>query len=90
MRQNKQLNMCNIDIESIKAWEKKLNKQTCESRNEINTIKIRVSKQRPTHARTSLHVQNQAFVCIQDYAYASSCLENPKSTTKLKILNLTH
>ena len=31
--------MWNIDIEGIKAWEKKLNKQTCESSKEINKIK---------------------------------------------------
>ena len=80
--------MWNIDIESKKAWEKKLNKQTSESKNKIKRKK-RVSRQQPVHTRTSLHAHNQAYLRRQDYAYASSCPKNPKSTTKIKTLNLT-
>ena len=36
-----------------------------------------------------LHTQEQACMHGQDYAYASSCLENPKNTAKPKTLNLT-
>ena len=33
------------------------------------------------HTWTSLRAHNQAYVHKQDYAYVSSCLENPKNTT---------
>ena len=91
MRQYKQSNMWNIDIRSIKAWEKKLNKQICESRNEIKKkkTKIKAFGLQLVCTRTSLHAHNQACVHRLDYAYASFCPKNPKSTTKIKTLNLT-
>ena len=72
-----------IGKEAIKTnmWKQKQNKQ--------KKKKIRVFRQQPACVRTSLCAHNQACVHRQDYAYASSCLENHKSTTKLKTLNLT-
>ena len=62
--QNKQLNVWNIDIESIKAWEKKLNKQTSESSKEINKIKnygfraiVCVRKNKPACAGKIMRIQ---------------------------------
>ena len=60
---------------------KKLNKQTCESRNKTNEkTKIMVSRQQLAHTRTSLRTHNQVCVRRQDYAYAGLFLPgNPKS-----------
>ena len=59
MRKYKQSNMWNIDIRSIKAWEKKLNKQICESRNEIKQ-----KKQKLRLWGCSLCAQEQAYMRI--------------------------
>ena len=46
---------------------------------QIEKIKIRVSGQQLTHAKTGLHTHNQACVRKQDYSYADSCLETLKT-----------
>ena len=41
-------------------------------------------KQKLGFLGSGLRAHNQACVCRQDYAYASSCLENTKNTSKPK------
>ena len=60
-------------------------KQTCESRSKTK----RINKKKKGFLGNGLHTQEQVCMHGQDYAYASSCLENPKNTAKPKTLNLT-
>ena len=79
------LNMWNIDFKSIKTWKKKLNKTNMWKQKQNKKNK----KKKKGFLGNGLHTQEQACVHGQDYAYASSCLENPKNTAKPKTLNLT-
>ena len=69
---------CEWMIMALKQGKHKINpnstcdsKQTCESSNETNKIKIRVFGQVYAHACISLPAHNQACMRRQDYAYAS-------------------
>ena len=67
-QKTKQLNMWNIGIESIKVWEKKLNKQTCESKSETN------KKQKLGFLGSGLCTQKQAWIHIIKPAYAGKIM----------------
>ena len=69
-----QINKQACETETLEAWKhKKETKQDNRwKQKQNNQIKIKVSRQRLTHART----HNQAYVHKQDYAHASPCPEN--------------
>ena len=79
---NKQTNMWNKDFGSIESMEKEA-KQSKHVKAEAKQM-----KQKLGFLGSGLHMQEHAFMCRQDYAYASSCPKSPKNITKPKTLNL--